>query len=129
MDRNTLEQTITQATTTRWAWKNPTYEQANIPDERGRVLLAVRRDDLRAVCLGWEYDPKTRRLWMAWSEQQKDAGGEWQEVGRFPRLEDVRPDAKGQWRRLNYDIDEHTPEWKYLAPPALRALVANRVHD
>lgn len=124
-----MEQTIRQATTTRWAWKNPTFEQANIPNENGRVLLAVRRDDLRAVCLGWEYEQQTHRLWMAWSEQEKDAGGEWREIARFPRLEDVRLDERGRWRRLAYDVDAHTPEYRWLCPPRLRALVEEAARD
>jgi hypothetical protein len=56
-------------------------------------------------------------------EQQKDAGGEWREIARFPRLEDVRLDEQGQWRRLAYDIDAHTPEYRWLCPSRLRALV------
>lgn len=128
MHGNTLEEVIGTATATRWAWRTPTRKESR-PDANGRVPLAVRRDDLRSVCIGWVYCERNHLLFMAWQEQRKDEGGEWREVDRFPRLEDVRLDERGRWRRCDYCIREDSNEWKYMAPPELRALVADRVRD
>lgn len=88
MNSNTLDEMIALATATRWAWRNP-YPDEDVPNIGSCLYpIALRNENVRAVCLAFEYQKDWKLLWSIWQAQQRDEGGEWRETFGFPRLEE-----------------------------------------